>query len=230
MAASCRAALLLLPALAFGCAVRPSEADLEHEFVVTYKSARLPPWMPWYSQFAEHGWFDVRDQDGWTRVEVMNRGSGVQVAEIDLDAARADTRFGGRSVHVHAVYTGAAARAMVPVLLERAPAYPWSDDYAPWPGPNSNTFAAWLSREVPGLWTEPYGAALGKDYPDNGWLQAGLTTTRTGVQLDTPYVGAQVGLAEGVELHLLGLTLGVDLWPPQVKLPFLPAIPWQLDG
>ena len=125
---------------------------------------------------------------------------------------------------------GAAARAMVPVLLERAPAYPWSDDYAPWPGPNSNTFAAWLSREVPGLWTEPYGAALGKDYPDNGWLQAGLTTTRTGVQLDTPYVGAQVGLAEGVELHLLGLTLGVDLWPPQVKLPFLPAIPWQLDG
>ena len=43
-------------------------------------------------------------------------------------------------------------------------------------------------------------------------------------------VGAQVGLAEGVELHLLGLTLGVDLWPPQVKLPFLPAIPWQLDG
>ena len=82
MAVSCRAALLLLfPALASGCAVRPSEADFEHEFVVTYKSARLPPWMPWYSQFAEHGWFDVRDQDGWTRVEVMNRSSGVQVAE-----------------------------------------------------------------------------------------------------------------------------------------------------
>ena len=180
MAASRRDALLLLTVLASGCAVRPSEADFEHEFVVTYKSARLPPWMPWYSQFAEHGWFDVRDQDGWTRVEVMNRSSGVQVAEIDLDAARADTRFGGRTVHVHAVYTGEAARVMVPVLLERAPAYPWVDDYAPWPGPNSNTFAAWLSREVPGLYLAGGAAHPGPGMPMvlmSGWI-AGDTLDR----------------------------------------------------
>ena len=70
----------------------------------------------------------------------------------------------------------------------------------------------------------------------DGWRRAGRDLAR--LASPTPgalaaylaWLGAQVGLAEGVELHLLGLTLGVDLWPPQVKLPFLPAIPWQLDG
>jgi hypothetical protein len=32
-------------------------------------------------------------------------------------------------------------------------------------------------------------------------------------------------LVEGIELHLLGLTVGVGLWPPVLKLPFLADIP-----
>ena len=33
-----------------------------------------------------------------------------------------------------------------------------------------------------------------------------------------------MGLREGLELHLLGLTLGVGLWPPALKLPLLPRL------
>jgi len=220
--------LLVIAALwTSACATYPSEVDVDSEFVVVCKSARLPAWMPWYSQFAEHGWFDLYDGSEWLRIEVLSRSSGVVVRGISDEEAVSDVRFETRDVHVHAVYRGDVARRMIPAMHRKAREYPWQGGYEPWPGPNSNTFVEWMSHQVPGLWVEQYGTALGKDYPSNGWVQAGVTATRTGLELETPYVGLQAGLTEGLELHLLGLTLGVDLWPPQLKLPFLPAIPWQ---
>ncbi|MCK5943776.1 MAG: DUF3750 domain-containing protein [Planctomycetes bacterium] len=221
-------AAMSITGLVAGCATLPSELDDDETFVVTCKSARLPSGMPWYSRFAEHGWFDVCQGGAWIRIEILGSSTGVMVENIKATTARSDTRFGDRQVHVHAVYRGDAAREMIPRMLERAEQFPWEDAYEAWPGPNSNTFVEWLSQQVPGLWIEQYGTAVGKDYPINGWLQVGTTTTRTGVELETPYLGAQLGLVEGAELHLLGLTLGVDLWPPQLKLPFLPGIPWEL--
>ncbi|MFN3241998.1 MAG: DUF3750 domain-containing protein [Planctomycetota bacterium] len=219
---------LVLALLPTACATLPSELPRDVGCIVTCKSARLPPWMPWYSQFAEHGWYDVYDGSSWIRIEILGRSTGVRMREIDAEQARSDERFDGREVHVLATYTGEAARAMVPVMIDKAPGFPHANGYEPWPGPNSNTFVEWLSHQVPGLWVEQYGTAVGKDYPINGWVRAGVSTTRTGLELETPYVGVQVGLQEGVELHLVGLTLGIDLWPPQVKLPFLPAFPWQM--
>lgn len=223
-----RVALLVVLLSVGACATLPSELPEDVDYAVLCKSARLPGWMPWYSQFAEHGWYDVYDGETWTRVEILGRRSGVILREIEAAEAFSDVRFHDREVHVLACYTGEAAREMVPQLIERAPAFPHANGYAPWPGPNSNTFVEWLSHQVPGLWIEQYGTALGKDYPMNGWVTAGVTTTRTGLELETPYAGVQAGLTEGIELHLIGLTLGVDLWPPQVKLPFLPAFPWQM--
>ena len=65
--------------------------------------------------------------------------------------------------------------------------------------------------------------ALGKDYTP--WLDVGMTSSNTGVKFETMLIGAQLGVREGLELHALGLTLGVGIWPPAIKLPFLPAIP-----
>ena len=42
--------------------------------------------------------------------------------------------------------------------------------------------------------------------------------------LDANYLGLGLGLREGVELHLLGLTAGVSLWPPALKLPLVPRM------
>lgn len=69
--------------------------------------------------------------------------------------------------------------------------------------------------------------AVGKDY--TSWARAGLTTSRTGIELDTSFLGAEIGLKEGVQVHFLGLTVGVGLWPPTIKLPFLPGIPFGLE-
>jgi hypothetical protein len=47
-----------------------------------------------------------------------------------------------------------------------------------------------------------------------------VAPARTGLSLAVLQVGATVGLREGVELDLLGATLGVDVWPPALKTPF----------
>jgi len=221
--------LLALAALSLpSCATLPSELAEDGPFVVAVKCARLPEHMPWYSTFAEHSWFDVRNDVGWTRIEVISRSSGVRVRRIPASEARSDERWGGRQVHVLAVYTGEDAKQLVPAMLAKAKTYPHALGYQPWPGPNSNTFVEWLSREVSGLAVAQYPTSLGKDYPRNGWVDAGITATRTGLELETAYVGLQAGLIEGVELHLVGLTIGVGLWPPQLKVPFLPGLPWGL--
>lgn len=59
--------------------------------------------------------------------------------------------------------------------------------------------------------------AVGKDYL--GIIGGSVTTTGTGVQVETPIVGAKIGLQDGVELHVLALTFGIDLIPPALKSP-----------
>lgn len=84
-------------------------------------------------------------------------------------------------------------------------------------GPNSNTYAAWVLKQS-GVSGELPPCAVGKDYvPAVG---AGRTTSGTGVELETLPVGAKVGLKEGVEADVLGMTFGVSVWPPALKLPF----------
>ena len=134
-----------------------------------------------------------------------------------------DRDTGGPHAHVPRIrtvlaeWTGDDARTILEVL-QRPRDYPYADRYRAWPGPNSNTYVAWVLREA-GIPVDHHPLAIGKDYL--GPLGFGLwfTTTFTGLQVETPIVGAKAGLLDGVELHLLTMTIGVDLWPPAIKTP-----------
>jgi hypothetical protein len=52
----------------------------------------------------------------------------------------------------------------------------------------------------------------------------GRSTAGTGLTLNTLLLGVETGLHEGLELHFLQLTIGVSLYPPALKLPFLPRL------
>ena len=54
-------------------------------------------------------------------------------------------------------------------------------------------------------------------------IGAGISSERTGVQLETPLVGLKIGLREGIEVHVIGLAFGIDLWPPAIILPLGPG-------
>lgn len=63
--------------------------------------------------------------------------------------------------------------------------------------------------------------AIGKDFLPGGAVLA-RSPSGTGVQVSVLGVaGVLVGWEEGVEINLLGLTLGLDLKSPGIKLPGL---------
>ena len=142
------------------------------------KTAHLPSGEPWYARWADHTWFDVRSDGGWWRVEVLGPWSGVRKQEISGADAFSDDRW-GREAHVLADIGGADAARIAAEVLAKAEGYPFADGYEAWPGPNSNTFAVWLSREVQGLEFDPYPTAVGRSH--RGWIGAGRNPAGDGL-------------------------------------------------
>jgi hypothetical protein len=102
-----------------------------------------------------------------------------------------------------------------------ARAYPYKNTYTVWPGPNSNTFVAWLGRAAPELKLDLPPTAIGKDWLDarEGHIVA-PTPSGTGYQFSLfGLVGVLAGVEEGLEVNLIGLTVGVDPLDLAIKLP-----------
>ncbi|MBL8897929.1 MAG: DUF3750 domain-containing protein [Planctomycetes bacterium] len=187
------------------------------------KSARLPDSRPWITRAAHHLWFEAKlgDEARWRRYEVTDFDDGVGIDDIDAELARSDQRF-DREVLVLAHWTGAEAQRMAEDLQRFAETYEDDGNYRAYPGPNSNTFAARAMRSIDGLSAVLHHNAIGKDYAP--LVRVGGTTSGTGVSVDTIPLGFAVAVEEGLELHLLQLTFGVALFPPALKIPFVPAI------
>jgi hypothetical protein len=111
--------------------------------------------------------------------------------------------------------------ALIENVRRAAQHYPHQNEYRLWPGPNSNTFTAYIGRSVPALKLDLPPTAIGKDYIAGGGL-AGLTPSGSGYQVSIYGVlGLLIGFREGVEVNLLGLTFGLDPFGPALKLPGL---------
>lgn len=240
-----RAGLSLALGVLAACAgPRPSTFASDSGALLVVQTLRIPESEPWFARFAEHTWIDLRTEAGadWWRVEVTSPGSGIRVESIDEAEVLADERW-GRRVSVLRLLRGEEARRAGERVLELARAHPdfghrevelhderlvlvttppEREEYAAWPGPNSNTLIADLVEGTPGLWVDLDHNAVGKDYARG--LRAGRTSAKLGLELDTDYLGVGLGLRQGAEVRLLGLTLGLGVWPPALKLPFLPRV------
>ena len=97
--------------------------------------------------------------------------------------------------------------------------YPYSGEYRTLPGPNSNTFTAFVGRRVPELRLVLPVTAIGKDYLEDGRFFTSAPGGR-GFQISLfGLAGMIVGIEEGIEINLLGLVFGVDPLGPSIKLP-----------
>jgi hypothetical protein len=159
-------------------------------------------------QIARHPWFAFREAGG-ERWDVFEVGGGGDLDDPFDNSPYVDPIL-------HGVWRGAEAERGIACLRREAP--PWLDalDYRFYPGPNSNTFGDVMLRKCKLRASLP-STAVGKDW--RGLLGASWTTEGTGFQVETPVVGLRLGLKEGVEVHILGLSIGVDLWPPAIILP-----------
>jgi hypothetical protein len=121
--------------------------------------------LPFIGAFAAHYWFVVIDGnqcDRWEVWQTPNAG-GVSIGHVHCNLKDPDADVGGGPSCVAAAWNGDEARRLLSVLSAAFEAYPYRDRYLPWPGPNSNTFVAWVLRaaeiDFPLHWR-----ALGKDY------------------------------------------------------------------
>ena len=120
---------------------------------------------------------------------------------------------------------GAAASAAIDQIERAAADYPYGRAYRTWPGPNSNTFTAFVARRVPALRVALPNIAIGKDFLPNGGVFAPVPSG-TGYQFSVfGLLGVLVAAEEGIEVNFLGLVAGLRARPLQVKLPGLEAWP-----
>ncbi|WP_210395608.1 DUF3750 domain-containing protein [Motiliproteus sediminis] len=61
---------------------------------------------------------------------------------------------------------GAGVEQLIEAVDQAAKRYPWANEYRLFPGPNSNTFPAWIGLQVPELGLELPVSAIGRDYAD----------------------------------------------------------------
>ena len=178
----------------------------------------------WRGAFGEHCWIAAKPTgtEVWTRFEVMGWQLRRGGQAIRIDAGSPDGYwYGARPTLLRAVQGGAEIDALIERLHAASENYPHKAEYRIWPGPNSNTYIAHLGRAVPELSLELPPTAIGKDYIPQGGLFArpasgsGLQFSLAGLfgLLDSPQ--------EGVEMNVLGLSAGIDLSPPALKLPGL---------
>jgi hypothetical protein len=196
------------------------EPSAEPEASVRILAARTGRWK---GIFAVHTWIVMKEKGDapWVRHDVVGWGSPVR-----RDNYAADAFWYGNTPYVVNEVRGEAAERMIPKIERVIAAYPWQEQgsYTVWPGPNSNSFIAWLTRNVPGLQTEMPATAIGKDYLGPG-LKWARTPSGTGWQVSAwGLAGASLAIEEGIELNILGTTLGIDPKGLSVKVPALGAI------
>jgi hypothetical protein len=170
--------------------------------------------------FGVHTWVAVKPPraDHYTVYEVTGWKLRWSDNAVSVRERSPDARWFGAAPELYADLRGAQAEPLVGRIDAAARSYPFAGEYRAWPGPNSNTFTAWITRQVPELRADLPPTAIGKDYL-RGRVFASAPSGR-GVQLSLAgLLGLTASTVEGLELNLLGLTFGVDPWPPALKLP-----------
>lgn len=195
----------------------PSPAEHPEAIVQVY-AART--W-GWKGALAVHSWvaFKRADADSYDRYEVVGWGVGSGAPSVRRNLRAPDGRWAGNEPVLLAELRGPEAAAAIPKLEDAIVRYPYADAYVTWPGPNSNTFTAWLAREVPELRVTLPSTAIGKDFLAGGQLAA-WAPSGTGFQLSfAGLMGVTLAMEEGLELNLLGLVIGVAPKRLAVKVP-----------
>jgi hypothetical protein len=175
----------------------------------------------WRGILAVHTWIAVKPSDApvYTRYEVMGFGVGRGAPAVRVNRAGPDNYWFGSRPDLIVDRRGPGVDELITEVETAVKAYPYPTSYRTWPGPNSNTFTAYIGRAVPGLRLDLPSTAIGKDYLPGAAL-AGLSPSGTGVQLSLlGLAGVLVGWEEGVEVNVLGLAFGLDVKRPALKLP-----------
>ena len=175
----------------------------------------------WRGAFGMHTWISVKPTNarhylvyhvvGWRL-----RGGGTSVV---IEREIPDRLWYDAMPELLVDLRGPGVDDVIAKIDAAARAYPYGGTYSVWPGPNSNTFIAWIARRVPELKLDLPPTAIGKDWlgGDGPFARA---PSGTGFQFSLfGLVGFLVGAEEGLEVNVAGLNFGLDPLDLAVRLP-----------
>jgi hypothetical protein len=189
------------------------------EAVVQVYAART---VGWRGYIGVHTWIAVKPSNAqeFTVHEVIGyrlRRTGTVVVSSHRPA---DGYWFGAKPELLSDLRGEGVDEVIQRIEAAVASYPYPGTYRVWPGPNSNTFTAWVLRHAPEVRIDMPPTAIGKDYL--GIVPVKKTPSGTGAQLSLFGVaGVMAGVEEGLEVNLLGLTFGIDPKNVGLKLPLI---------
>jgi hypothetical protein len=173
--------------------------------------------------FGVHTWVAVKPSDArtWTVYEVVGWRLRWGDSVVVVRTRAPDGRWFGALPELYADKRGAGVDQLIQRIDKAARAYPHANAYTLWPGPNSNTFTAWIARAVPELEIDLPATAIGKDYLGNAIFASAPSGSGFQVSL-AGLLGIAASGVEGFELNVLSLNFGIG--PNGVKLPLVGRI------
>ncbi len=193
------------------------------EAVVQVYSARA---FSWRGIFAVHTWISLKPKHAkkYTVYEVVGWHTLKGDTAIQIHQNEPDRYWYGARPEILSDLRGAEATAAIKGIKAAAAAYPYANTYITWPGPNSNTFTAFIVRHVPELKTDLSPLAVGKDFLPPGKILS-RAPSGTGIQISIIGVlGVLISVNEGIEFNLLSLSFGIDPGDLAIRLPIIGKI------
>ena len=168
--------LIMVPLLCVGCStgswrdasresahIAPDPRQMKGALIHVYAA---DAW-GWRGFFAVHSWIAVKPKnaDTYTVLEVIGwrTKSGLPALRIEKDLP--DRYWYGSRPELILEKSGEGTQALIDKILSVSKEYPWADTYQVFPGPNSNTYPAWIAEKIPELGLELPFRAIG-----SGWL------------------------------------------------------------
>ena len=122
----------------------------------------------WRGWFAIHTWISVKrtNETYYTVYDVVGwRGRrGQPVMKITKEVP--DRYWYGAKPRLIKEHRGKGVDELINAIDKAAHSYPWKTTYKAFPGPNSNTFVAWIAKNVPELEVDLPFSAIGSGYVD----------------------------------------------------------------
>jgi hypothetical protein len=173
--------------------------------------------------FGVHTWVAVKPTDAasWTVYEVIGWRLRWQESSVVVRQRSPDGRWFGAVPELYADKRGPGVDGLVERIDQAARAYPYANEYRTWPGPNSNTFTAWIGQAVPELEMDLPATAIGKNYLGSSVFAA--APSGSGFQMSVAgLLGVTASVVDGLEFNVLGLSFGVSA--NGLKLPIVGRI------
>jgi hypothetical protein len=194
----------------------PSPATMPAAIVQVYAARAVR----WRGYFGVHTWIAAKPAGAgeYTVYEVTGWRLRREGTAVSISTRAPDARWFGNAPELVAELRGPQAAAAIMRIEAAVAAYPYADEYRIWPGPNSNTFTAYVLRAVPELRADLPPTAIGKDYLGGSVIARSPSGTGGQVSL-FGVLGVLVGLEEGLEVNVFGAIFGIDPNQFAVKLP-----------